>query len=106
MYAESRSLLMHHEDRSYPEHGLSDLDGDYRWCKDSPSSPCDLESWFHARNEGQLDYFPAGSRFRAEVPSRAHLGPVLQRYRVLHWNICQLRHKEEAPCGFEKETFR
>lgn len=80
------------------------LDGHHRWREDIPPGPRDLEGRIHACDEGQLGRLPSHSCLRPEVPSRTHLGPVLQHRRLRHRNLRQLRNQEEAPRGFEKEA--
>jgi hypothetical protein len=99
----SRFMLTVMKGCSHPKQCVPHLDGHHRRREDNSSSPCDLESRFHACHEGQLDHFPARPRLRAEVPSRAHLGSLLQHRRLLHRHLCQLSHKEEAPGGTPQE---
>jgi hypothetical protein len=92
------------KDCSYPEHRVSRVNGHHRWRENIPPSPCDMEGRFHACHEGQLGRIPPYPCLCAEVPSRTHLGPILQRGGFRRRHIRQLGNKEEAPCSPEKET--
>jgi len=83
-------------DRPHPEQCVLGIDGHHCWCQDNSSSSCDLESWFHACHEGQLDLISSVFGLRSEVPPRAHLGSLLQYCRILYWHIRQFCHKKEA----------
>jgi hypothetical protein len=100
------TAVLTHADLTHPEQRLPRVHGAHCGCPDSPPGPRDRQGWFLARHEGQLGCLSHLVGLRPAVPSRNHMGALLQHHRLRHRDIHQRAHQEEEACCPEAKALR
>lgn len=90
-------------DRADSKYCVSLINGRHCRCPHLASSPRHRSRWFLACHARQLDHFSLGIGIRPEIPTRTHLGAVLQHSGVLYWHLYQHSYQEEEACCAEEE---